>query len=45
MKIKTVKLAIVAVVLVAVVEPLTPQINARQADKSMRSVWDGVYTT
>ena len=44
MKIKQVKLAIVAITLLAVVEPFTQQIIARQADRAPGSIWDGVYT-
>jgi mono/diheme cytochrome c family protein len=44
MKIKIVKLAIVAVSLIAAVESLSPQLNARQTDKGIRSIWDGAYT-
>ena len=44
MTIKTVKLGIIAVTLLASVELVTPQINARQADRAAHSVWDGTYT-
>ena len=44
MNIKTVKLVIVGVASLAVIEPLTLQISARQAEKTARSVWDGTYT-
>jgi mono/diheme cytochrome c family protein len=44
MKIKILKLAIVGVTLLAAVESLSLQLNARQADKGIRSIWDGAYT-
>ena len=45
MKTKIVKLAVVAVSFLWAVESLSPQLNARQTDKGMKSVWDGTYTS
>lgn len=44
MKVKKVKIAAAAIVVLAAIAVCHPPLRAQQTDKASRSIWDGVYT-